>query len=173
MEINNLLQIDSFPFSANDIKFEIRRDHITSKFLDLTLNGWTEKPQDKRLKPYFTRRNELSVQHGCLMWGIRVIIPLKLRNKVPEEPHVGHIDIVKMKELRRSFLWWPGLDNEIEKSAKRCVGCQINSKSPRKYRYTLGNGCLHLENASILTSLDHFWVGWLVGWMVVLGLTAL
>ena len=132
VEIYNLSQIDSLPVSANDIKRETRRDHVTSKVLDFTLNGWTEKPQDERLKPYYTRRNELSVQHGCLMWGIRVIIPLKLRNKVLEEIHVGHIGIVKMKALSRSFLWWPGLDNEIEQLAKRCAGCQINQKSPTK-----------------------------------------
>ena len=33
------------------------------------------------------------------MWGIRVIIPVKLRNKLLDELHVGHIGIVKMKEL--------------------------------------------------------------------------
>ena len=37
------------------------------------------------------------------MWSIRVIIPIKLRNKVLDELHVGHIGIVKMKELSRSF----------------------------------------------------------------------
>ena len=69
VEIYNLSLIDSLPVSANDIKRETRRDHITSKVLDFTLNGWTEKPQNERLKPYYTRRNELSVHHGCLMWG--------------------------------------------------------------------------------------------------------
>ena len=80
VEIYNLSQIDSLPVIANDNKRETRRDYISSKVLDFTLNGWTEKPQDGRLTPYYMRRNELSVQHGCLMWGIRVIIPLKLRN---------------------------------------------------------------------------------------------
>ena len=66
------------------------------------------------------------------MWGTCVIIPLKLRNKVLEEIHVGHIGIVKMKALSRSFLWWPGLDNEIEQLAKPCAGYQINQKLPTK-----------------------------------------
>ena len=33
------------------------------------------------------------------MCGIRVIIPIKLRNKVLDELHVGHIGIVKLKNL--------------------------------------------------------------------------
>ena len=49
-----------------------------------------------------------------------------------EEKDVGHIGIVKMKALGRSFLWWPGLDNEIEQLTKRCAGCQINQRSPTK-----------------------------------------
>ena len=66
------------------------------------------------------------------MWGIRVIIPIKLRNKVLDELHVGHIGIVKMKEFSRSFFWWPKLDNDIEQLARKCSGCQVNQKTPSK-----------------------------------------
>ena len=120
VEIYNLSQIDSLPVSASDVKRETRRNPTLSKVLDLTLNGWTYKPQDERLKPFYMRRNELSVQDGCLMLGIHVIIPIKLRNKVLDELHVGHIGIVKMKELSRSFFWWPKLDNDIEQLARKC-----------------------------------------------------
>lgn len=132
MEIYNLSQIDNLPVIANDVKHETRRDPTMSKVLDLTLNGWTYKSQDERLKPFYMRRNELSVQNGCLMWGIRLIIPIKLRNKVLDEQHVGHIGTVKIKELSRSFFWWPKLDNDIEQLARKCSGCQVNQKAPPK-----------------------------------------
>ena len=103
IETYNLSQIDNLPVSASDVERETRRDPTLSKVFDFTLNGWTDKPQDERLKPFYTRRSELSVQNGCLMWGIRVIIPIKLRNKVLEELHEGHLGIVKMKELSRSY----------------------------------------------------------------------
>ena len=106
-EIYNLSQLDSLPVCANDVKRETRRDPTMSKVLDFTMNGWTYKPQDEILKPFYMRRHERSVQNGCLMWGIRVIIPVKLRNKMLDELHVGHIGIVKMKKLSRSFFWWP------------------------------------------------------------------
>ena len=72
-EIYNLSQLDSLPVCANDVKREMRRDPTLSKVLDFTMNGWTYKPQDEILKPFYMRRHELSVQNGCLMWGIRVI----------------------------------------------------------------------------------------------------
>ena len=61
VEIYNLSQIDSLPVSANDIKCETRRDTITSKVLDFVLSGWTQKRQDEQMKPYYMRRNEISV----------------------------------------------------------------------------------------------------------------
>ena len=63
VEIYNLSQIDNLPVSASDVKRETRRDPTLSKVLDLTLNGWTYKPQDESLKPFYMRRNELSVQN--------------------------------------------------------------------------------------------------------------
>ena len=132
VELYNLSQIDSLPVSASDVKRETRRDPTLSKVLDFTLSGWTDKPQDERLKPYYTRRNELSVENGCLMWGIRVIIPIKLRNKVLDELHEGHLGIVKMKELSRSFFWWPQLGSDIEQLARKCLGCQVHQKAPPK-----------------------------------------
>ena len=131
-EIYNLSQLDSLPVCANDVKRETRRDPTLSKVLDFTMNGWTYKLQDEILKPFYMRRHELSVQNGCLMWGIRVIIPIKLRNKMLDELHVRHIGIVKMKELSRSFFWWPKLDSDIEQLARKCSGCQIHQKAPPK-----------------------------------------
>ncbi len=92
------------------------------------------------------------------MWGLRVIIAPKLRSKVLSELHEGHVGIVKMKALSRSYFWWPGLDNEIEQLAKRCSGCQVNQNEPAK-------AALHpwewhsapMGLVYILTSLDHLW----------------
>ncbi len=54
------------------------------------------------------------------MWGLRVVVPLKLRSQVLEELHVGHLGVVKIKSLARSFVWWPGIDQQIEQFAMHC-----------------------------------------------------
>ncbi|XP_062403781.1 uncharacterized protein K02A2.6-like [Sardina pilchardus] len=63
--------------------------------------------------------------------GTRVIIPPKLRSRVLESLHEGHLDVVKMKSLARSYIWWPGIDCEIEDIAKSCSGCQQTQRQPQ------------------------------------------
>ncbi|GAA6081388.1 uncharacterized protein K02A2.6-like, partial [Tachysurus ichikawai] len=39
------------------------------------MNGWPSYVQEEAFRPYFIRRQELSVEQGCVLWGQRVIIP--------------------------------------------------------------------------------------------------
>ena len=35
-----------------------------------------------------------------------------------------------MKNLARSYLWWPGLDDDIEAKVKSCEVCQLHQAAP-------------------------------------------
>ena len=35
-----------------------------------------------------------------------------------------------MKSLVRSFVWWPGIDQEVEETVKRCDAYQKSRNSP-------------------------------------------
>ena len=59
------------------------------------------------------------------MWGIRVIVPNKLQDKVISELHREHPGVVQMKSFARSYVWWPGLDQAIERVVKACSQCQV------------------------------------------------
>jgi hypothetical protein len=34
------------------------------------------------LKPFYSRRTEITLYQGCLLWGISVIVPVKLRTQI-------------------------------------------------------------------------------------------
>ncbi|XP_061190068.1 uncharacterized protein K02A2.6-like [Saccostrea echinata] len=113
-----------------EIRRETSRDKILSKVYDCIVNGWTEN-EDPNLNPYFSRRNELTVSQGCVMWGCRVIIPQRFQKRVLEMFHSAHPGIVRMKLLMRSYVWWPKIDLEIEKLVKSCSGCQKQRHNPK------------------------------------------
>ena len=58
------------------------------------------------------------------MWGSRVIIPLQGREAVLTGLHEGHFGASRMKSRCRAYFWWPGVDQDIENTAKQCRVCQ-------------------------------------------------
>ena len=129
VNILHMSQFETLPVSSADVRKETARDVTLSSVYENTMKGWS-KNTDPTLAAFHSRRNEITLHDGCLMWGIRVIIPSKLRNKVLDELHEGHLGVVKMKTLVRSFAWWPGIDHDIEQLAKGCNGCQQVQHNP-------------------------------------------
>ncbi len=128
--VNYFSQVEDLPVSAKEIAEATRKDPILSRVWEYTAQGWPNHVTDEEVKPYFCRRTELSVDQGCVLWGIRVIVPPKLRSKVLEELHSQHQGMVKMKSIARSYLWYPKLDQEIEEMVKRCDICQTFQNDP-------------------------------------------
>ena len=73
----------------------------------------------------------LTVEKDVLLWGMRVIVPKTLQERVLRELHTGHPGIVRMKALARSYCWWPGIDGDLETKVKACSGCQETQKQPQ------------------------------------------
>lgn len=124
-------QIESPPVTAEMVQAETRRDKALSQVYAATQAGWTAVHKTT-LAPFYQRRNELTLQAGCVMWGVRVIIPSSLRKQILEELHSGHLGVVKMKALARSFMWWPGIDQDVERVAMQCPGCQQVQNEPAR-----------------------------------------
>jgi len=76
------------------------------------------------------KRNELTIEKGILLWGIRVILPSKLKDQVLQEIHQGHPGTNRMKQIARSHVWWLKLDADLEAVCKSCKACQEARNSP-------------------------------------------
>ena len=63
------------------------------------MTGWPDKQTALEITPFFNKRHEITVEDGCLLWGIRVIIPAQFRTRVLCELLTGHPGIVRMKSL--------------------------------------------------------------------------
>lgn len=58
------------------------------------------------------------------------MVPQKLRAKLLKELHRDHSGMSRMKAVARSYLWWPGLDKEIEELVRGCQSCQAVKNAP-------------------------------------------
>ncbi|KAL7839170.1 hypothetical protein SRHO_G00258280 [Serrasalmus rhombeus] len=132
VEVFYTSQLDTLPVSNAEIKRHTMSDSTLSRVMEMVTTGRfpTGKDAGDELSHYLQRRHKLTVQHGCLMWGLRVIVPPKLRPRVLTELHSAHPGIVRMKSLARSYVWWPGIDSQIEHQAKSCHSCQRVQKDP-------------------------------------------
>ncbi|XP_062542418.1 uncharacterized protein K02A2.6-like [Armigeres subalbatus] len=79
-------------------------------------DGWPDcsKNLPTAVQPYYNRRESLSIIDGCVMFGDRVIVPEIFRRRILRQFHRGHSGMVRMKAISRSFVYWPGIDNDIE-----------------------------------------------------------
>ena len=85
----NISQLASLPVTAAKVQQASRTDPDIAKVLRYTQFVWPSDVERDR-HPYWMRRYEFTVQEGCLLWGIRVVIPSKLQTELLAELHQEH-----------------------------------------------------------------------------------
>ena len=125
-------QIAESPISVNQIRSWTRRDPVLSKVHKYILSGWPNHldSSEASLKVFHNRKLELSAQDGVVLWGNRVVVPSPGHQSLLCELHACHPGIARMKSLARMFIWWPGLDADIEKCVRNCAVCQSQRPAP-------------------------------------------
>ena len=99
-EVFHATQFELLPVTSEAVARETRRDPTLARVYESIVKGWSVHIDGD--KPYYERCNELTVHQECILWGIRVVIPNKLQDRVLKELHDGHLGVVKMKALARS-----------------------------------------------------------------------
>ena len=119
------VKVQTTPVKVDNIREWTTRDPVCSKVKRYILQGWPAhlKKEEENLKPYYYRRDELSAEEGCILWGQRVVVPPQGRTVWLDELHLGHPGICRMKALARSTMWWPNIDRELEIRVKSCNEC--------------------------------------------------
>ena len=104
------VQLSKHPVSVSEIARETARNPVLAKVLAMTQNGWpVHFCTTPELKPFVLRKDELSVEQGCLMWGLQTVIPPSLQKQILSELHKAHTGVARMKVAARSHVWWPGM----------------------------------------------------------------
>lgn len=171
---NQLLAVINSNAELMPIKFsQLRKiydlDEQLLKLKSNILNNWIDLSfkSDPYLSKFYNRR-ELCISNNIILFGERIVIPFKLRKCILKELHKGHPGIFRMKNLARSYVYWPNIDKDIENTVKICSKCALAGKSPIKtllHSWPLPNGPwerIHIDyagpfkNSNFLVVVDAF-----------------
>ena len=127
-ELVLLQQLSESPVTVADIHKWTKRDPLLSQVLQFVDQGWPQKCNSS-LSQFSFRSTELSVLDGCILWESRVVVPPQGQQAVLQELHTAHPGMTRMKSLARMYVWWPGLETDIEESVRLCDECQLNQSN--------------------------------------------
>ena len=124
------------------------------------MQGWpkTIKQIPPMLHPYWTFREELTIEDSLILKGTRIIIPNNQCNTILELIHEGHLGLNKCKLRAKETVYWPGLNKQLEDLILNCELCLKYSTAKRKLEpdLTLGHEVPLCPWTKLVTDIFHF-----------------
>ena len=123
----------------NDVQTASVADEAITQALKFVQNGRryeieaiTNRQIQKELKEIAKVKDELTEHDGVLLRGTQIVLPTTLRDKAVAIAHEGHQGIDRTKSLIRSKLWFPRINEMVEKAVKTCLACQVTNTEPKR-----------------------------------------
>ena len=129
MEVQSANMVQDLPIAA------ARLDDVQGQVLTkVILEGW---PEDKTAipaaaMPYFSVRDEHSVQNGIILRGERVLIPKSLRHDMLRRIHMSHIGMEGYLRRARDCVYWPAMSSEVKDFILKCDNCRSVDNKQQK-----------------------------------------
>lgn len=128
------IKVDFVQFSTEkltQIRQATNANPILCELRARILQGWPESHRElhKDLHPYWSYRDELSIENGILLKGDRILIPKSMQPKTLEKIHYGHQGSDKCKLRAKTCVFWSGINSDIDKIVQQCAICQELQKS--------------------------------------------
>ncbi|XP_053684229.1 uncharacterized protein K02A2.6-like [Sabethes cyaneus] len=86
-------------------------------------DGWKEGAVPADLDFFYSNQSCLSLYMDCVMYSERLVVPKSCRERILELLHGRHLGVVRMKQTAQKFVFWQGIDKEIEKYVQQCGLC--------------------------------------------------
>ena len=126
-------QATPIAIGLEEIKEETRKDsELKCVIKALKSDQWNEL--DSSYQTYYMLKEELctTTDGDLLLRGNRIIMPNSLRNRAIDLAHEGHQGIVKCKQLLRTKIWFPKIDQMVKEKIANCIPCQASTYRPQQ-----------------------------------------
>ena len=94
--------------------------------------GWSHTIESDGVRYYRKLADSLPPENGCLIMGTQIAIPDKLQSQVLKLIHLEHFGMQRMKQLARSVVYCPHIDDDIEHLCRTCTACAEHQNRPQK-----------------------------------------
>ena len=97
-----------------EIRAETRKNQSLRELSETILVGWPESKEDAPAltRPYFSIRDDLTVQDGLVFKGNSVVIPKCLCADMKLKIHSSHLGIEAYLRRAHEFIYWPSMSAE-------------------------------------------------------------
>ena len=94
----------------------------------LNISSKLDGPQDicdlpKKIQPYWTFHEEMTIKDGLLLKGTLIIVPQTLHKEIIWLLHAGHFQLEKCLNRAKQSMYWPGLYEELKHLITNCTTC--------------------------------------------------
>ena len=164
-------QLSARSDSLSQIRVTTQEDDKLVLLKHTISQGWPNniKEVPSELQPYWTFREELTIEDGLILKGTRTVVPDKKHESILKPIHEVHLGLNKCKLCAKETVYWPGLNKQLEKLVLNCELClrysQSKCKQPPKmslgqeipvHPWTkLGTDIFHFEGVSYLLVVDY------------------
>ena len=127
-ETETIHMMDDLPISAPSRDIILRtmqEDESLQVVKQYVSDGWPDnKSQIKpEAHPYYSVRDELTVEDRLLFRGTRIVIPKKARSRIREKLHNAHTELQSTLRRARDYMYWPNMNSDLKDYISKCDLC--------------------------------------------------
>ncbi|XP_055526905.1 uncharacterized protein K02A2.6-like [Wyeomyia smithii] len=127
--------VEALPVTFKMIQSGTKSDAVLKQVKQFVQTAWPSsqsKIGNSQLQQFYQRRESLSIVADCLIYGNRLVIPAKFRDRALRLLHKGHPGVERMRSVARSYVYWPGIEEQISQCVRSCVECSRVAKTNSK-----------------------------------------
>ena len=96
--------------------------------------GWPSsiKELPSEIQPFWTFQEELTIKDGLILKGTKIVVPNMKQAVILKLIHEGHLGLTKCKLRSKETVYWPGLNDQLERLVLNCQLCLKYSQSKCK-----------------------------------------
>ena len=115
-------QLSTRSDSLKQLRVAMQEEDALGFLKHTSTQGWPSsiKEVTSELKPYWTFREELTIEDGLILKGTRIVVPNEKHESILKLMHKGHLGLNKCKLCANETVYWPGLNEQLEKLILNC-----------------------------------------------------